>query len=101
MMTEQTVLHKHPDVATRTVDGCAVAISTAPAGGPPALLTFNATGTIIWDAVDGRTSVGEVLARLTARYPDAPEPQRRAETLALLEQLLSSGMLVEAQGAAA
>ena len=98
MLTNAIILAKHPDVATRTVDGRAVAISTASSGQPPTLITFNETGTVIWDLLDGHTSVGRLLERLAAGYPSVPAGQRERETLAILEQLVSAGMLVHQPG---
>ena len=94
MLTPATILTKHPDVACRTVDGHAIAIRSPRLHETPALVTFNETGTVIWDLLDGRTSVQVLLAQLAARYPETPADRRETETLALLEQLLAGGMVV-------
>lgn len=94
MVPKDTVFVKHPDVACRLVDGRAVAVNTAPLGQPPSLLTFNETGTAIWELLDGRQDVGAVLARLAERYPDTPADRRQTETLTFLEQLATAGLVV-------
>ena len=97
MIADQTVLSQHPDVATRTVDGRAVAIRPPLPNEPPALFTFNETGTVIWDLVDGRTSISALLEHLATLYPEMPAERRKTETLALLEQLVKVGMLMVSQ----
>ena len=97
MITGQTVLSQHPDVATRTVDGRAVAIRPPLSNEPPKILTFNETGTIIWDLLDGRTPVAAILAHLVDLYPGIPAERRERETLSLLEQLLAMDMITVPQ----
>lgn len=95
MVTTAAVLAPHPDVAWCTVDGRVVALQPLlAAGGQPLLGTLNATATAIWQLVDGRRTVAEILAALADRYPDAPAPQREAETLALVERLVAARLLV-------
>ena len=97
MIAQATLLTKHPDVACRTVGGSALALSTAARGPNPVLMTFNKTGTLIWNLLDGRTDVGTVLARLAERYPHVPSDRRAAETCAFLERLIQAGLLVESR----
>ena len=91
----QTVLTVDPLVASRVVDGCAVAVRPASPESLPLFLTFNATGTIIWEALlDGQTDLAALLDDLGRQYPETSAAQRRAETLAFLEQLVRDGLAV-------
>ena len=101
MILPRTIFAKHPDVACRTVDGRALAIRPPLPNQPPILLTFNETGTIIWDLLDGQTDVTAILARLATLYPDLPAERRETETLALLEQLLAAGVVTSQHEATA
>ncbi len=90
MINRCDIFAQHPDVACRTVDGRTVAIYSP----HPALLTFNETATMIWNLLDGRTSVQAILTRLAERYPMSPAEQREQEALAFLQQLVGAGMII-------
>ena len=77
----------------RIVDGRAVIIQPASADRPPILATLNATGTLIWEWLDGQTTIAQVLERLAARYPTMSAGRRTSETLAFLQQLVDSGLV--------
>lgn len=93
-LSPNTILAQHPAVAWRVVEGCAIALQPPSPKGSPQLLTFNDTGTIIWNLLDGRTSVEAMLARLAEWYPQTPREQQRIETYALLERLLAAGVVI-------
>ena len=51
------------------------------------LLTLNDTGTAVWELIDGRRSVRQILEALEAQFA-APSPEAlRQEALAFLERL--------------
>ena len=94
MLASQSRYVKHPDVACRTVDGLAVAVTMARADRIPALFSFNETGSVIWDLLDEQPSLQELLERLAARYPDVPSVEREADTLELLGRLIERGIVL-------
>ena len=51
-------------VATRTIDGQAVVVSSDDA----TLHSLNEVGTIIWEMADGNTSMAEIAEKLCVRY---------------------------------
>ena len=59
---------------------------------------LNAAGALTWDYCDGELSAGEIADELAALLPG--EPETRADTLALLDDLAQSGYLVTAEHAA-
>lgn len=93
-MAPQRVLAKHPDVASRVMEGRALALSTAVTTPHPVLLTFNRTGTAVWELLDGCTPVADVLTALRRRYPHVPAHQLEQETTAFLDRLLAAQLVI-------
>ena len=57
------------------------------------LFTLNATGKAIWDKVDGRRRLADIITELAAEYP-APSGEIAADVLGLVAELVRRGMLV-------
>lgn len=57
------------------------------------LFTLNATGKAIWERLDGRRSLNDVIAELAAEY-QAPPGEIETDVLGLVEELSRRRMLV-------
>ncbi len=58
------------------------------------LLMINAVGAEIWDLLDGRRSLGDIVQELRALSPDAPEPEEMlVQVEQFLQMLLSRGAI--------
>jgi len=77
-----------PDVAGRVFDGEAVVV--LPARGQ--VLVLNGVGSRVWELVDGKRSVGDVVGAIVAEY-ETSEEQAREDVLAFLKVLEVRGAL--------
>ena len=58
------------------------------------LITMNETGKAIWDRLDGKTSLREIVAAIAERY-NAPPGKIERDVRGLVEELVRRRMLVE------
>ncbi|MBN1967510.1 MAG: PqqD family protein, partial [Anaerolineae bacterium] len=56
-------------------------------------LVLNPTGVIVWQSIDGRRGLTEIVAELMQHYPDAPEANVVQDVAALLETLAEDGFI--------
>ena len=94
MISSSSVVKIRPDIRYRIVDGEAIVVQQTDAR----VLNLNPLGTRILTALDGRTPVGELLARLAAEYDVEPEVLA-ADALRYLDEL-SAAHVVEPTGPA-
>jgi hypothetical protein len=80
---------KNPALAWREIDEETVIIAPA----ENVMLELNPTGSFLWKNIDGRRTAHELAALLAAEYEVTPG-EALADTEALLEQLISSKLLV-------
>lgn len=59
--------------------------------------SLNPVGALIWNELSGGGSVGSALVRVTAEF-DVDDSTAKADTIELVEQLLSMGLLVPTTG---
>ena len=62
-----------------------------------AIFTLNETGRAIWDRLDGRRSLRDVVGELSAEF-QAPEGEIEADVLGLVEELARRKMVVPMAG---
>ncbi|RJO65891.1 MAG: PqqD family protein [Myxococcales bacterium] len=79
---------RNPRVATRTIDGQAVAVSPDDA----MLHTFNEIGTLIWELADGKTSLDAIAREVADRY-EIGLAQATADVASFCEELVERGIL--------
>lgn len=79
---------QNPLAAWRVYDGEAVIVSPQDS----MLHTLNETGTLVWEAADGRTPVSAIVARVCARY-DVELPDAERDVAAFIEGLQRQGLL--------
>ncbi len=58
----------------------------------PAGVALNATGMMVWDGIDGKRTVAEIITELRDRFADAP-PTLSEDVLAILEILREVGLI--------
>lgn len=88
MIELNSILKPRSDVRFRIVDGEAVVILQEDAR----VLSLNATGTGILAAMDGKRSVGDILAQMTEDYDVSPEALQ-ADALRYVDELLSAHVI--------
>jgi hypothetical protein len=88
------------DVVAREVEGelIIVPLVSGMAEDEDALFTLNATGRAIWDRLDGKRSLKDVVTELSTEY-DGPQGEIEADVLGLVGELAQRKM-VEIAGAA-
>jgi hypothetical protein len=87
-----------PAVIFRAVDEGAVLLST----GDEVYYGLNAVGSYIWEQLPpALTTLDDLIRALGRRYPDVPVDRLRADTQALLDDLLAHGLVSHADQAAA
>jgi hypothetical protein len=79
---------QNPRAAWRVYDGEAVIVSPDDSS----MHALNAIGTAVWQAADGATSVGAIIARLAAEL-DTPTELVERDVTAFVVQLASRGLL--------
>jgi hypothetical protein len=79
---------RNAQTAWRVYDGEAVVLLAENS----TLNTLNAVGTVIWEAADGKTPVGAIVARICEEFDVDPAEARRHAT-AFIEKLCQRGLL--------
>lgn len=77
------------------VDGRAILID----GQGTELITLNPVGTLVWNALDGERDSGQLAKDLVATFDGVTAEQLEGDINAFLEELRSSGLVVEADAA--
>jgi hypothetical protein len=94
MSTPKGPWQKNPALAWREIDDETVIISPT----ENVMHELNDTGSFLWKNVDGRRTAAELAALLAGEYEVTPDAAL-ADTEALLQQLISSKLLVPAEAA--
>ena len=87
-MDLNTVLTKSPDAASRTYDGQATIVLPSRAE----VKVLNEVGSRVWDAIDGRRTLGEILESIVSDY-DIPRAQLEQDVVAFVGDLRQHGMV--------
>jgi len=87
-MDLNTVLSKSPDAASRTYDGQATIVLPSRAE----VKVLNELGSRVWDAIDGRRTLAQILATLLEEY-DVPREQAERDVLDFVGELRTQGMV--------
>ena len=58
------------------------------------IFTMNATGKAIWNLLDGKNSIQNIIEILKNDY-DSPQDEIEEDVMGLVEELVNQGMLVE------
>jgi len=84
------------DVVAREIEGELIIVPLVAGIGDleDELFTLNETGKAIWDQLDGKRSLGEVITALAQTF-QAPPGEIEADVLGLVEELVRRRMLVE------
>jgi hypothetical protein len=91
------ILEKHfikkRDLVTRSILGETILVPVRiNAGDLDAIYTLNEVGTVIWDLLDGKSSVGQIIEALYKDYEVAPEEAAHG-TVDFLESLEKTGLI--------
>jgi hypothetical protein len=83
------------DVVAREIEGEIIIVPLVAGIGDleDELFTLNETGRAIWDKLDGRRSLNEIIKELSAEY-QAPPGELEADVLGLVSELARRRMLV-------
>jgi hypothetical protein len=91
-MDRTTVLERNPDVVARDLaDGAGAVLLNLETG---AYHGLNPTGLVTWNALERRSTVGEVAAAVRVAIPDAP-PSLEADVQAFLQGALQRDLIRE------
>jgi hypothetical protein len=82
-------IKRSSDVTFEVVDGQAVLIDRQ----GRELLTLNAVGTVVWQALDGTTDQKGIVRTLAAEFPDVKSVEIEMDVRAFISELGSSGLL--------
>jgi hypothetical protein len=95
MSNFDTVARPSPDVVARDIEGEIIIVPLAAGIGETEdeLYTLNETGRAVWDRLDGRRTLGQVVEELAVEY-EASEEVLRADVLGLVDELLKRKILV-------
>ena len=94
-MNRDSVYVVSDDVVAREIEGEIIIVPLVAGIGDleDELFTLNETGKAIWDRLDGRRSLNDVITELTAEY-QAPPGEIETDVLGLVEELSRRRMLV-------
>jgi hypothetical protein len=87
-MDLNTVLSKSPDAASRTYDGQATIVLPSRAE----VKVLNEIGSRVWDSIDGRRTLGQILDVLLEDY-DIPREEAERDMLEFVGELRTHGMV--------
>ncbi len=95
LVNEKTVCVPSSDVVARDIEGELVIVPLVAGIGDleDELFTLNETGRAVWDRLDGRRKLGQVISDLEAEY-DAPEGEIASDVLGLADELVRRSILV-------
>jgi hypothetical protein len=84
-----------PDIVARDIEGEIIIVPLVAGIGDmeDELYSLNETGRAVWDRLDGRRTLGQVVKELAGEY-DAAEDVLRADVLGLVDELLKRKILV-------
>lgn len=60
------------------------------------LLTLNPVGTLVWEALDGKREIDELIDRLLPQFVDVSREELEQDVVEFLEELESSELIVDA-----
>jgi len=89
ILSSATILRRSPDVRYRILDGEAVVVHQASGE----VLGLNEVGARLLDSLDGRRTLGELMAAIQPEYAVEAEVFAR-DSLAFLAELVAKGVLV-------
>jgi hypothetical protein len=87
-MDLNTVLSKSPDAASRTYDGQATIVLPSRAE----VKVLNAIGSKVWDSIDGRRTLAQILETVLEDY-EIPREQAERDMLEFVGELRTQGMV--------
>jgi len=87
-MDLNTVLSRSPDAASRTYDGQATIVLPSRAE----VKVLNEFGSRVWDSIDGRRTLSQILDALLDDY-DIPRAQVERDMLDFVGELRAQGMV--------
>lgn len=87
-MTLDMILTRSPDAAYRIYDGQATIVLPAKAE----VNVLNEFGSAVWDAIDGKRTLGQILDGLLPQY-DISREQAEADLLEFVAALQAHGMV--------
>jgi hypothetical protein len=84
------------DVVARKIEGELIIVPLVAGIGDleDELYTLNDTGKAIWDQLDGKMTLGEIIATLDQDY-DAPPGEIEQDVIGLVQELVRRRMLIE------
>ena len=87
------------DTVAREIEGELVIVPLATGMGDMEddLFTLNDTGRAIWDKLDGKRTVADIVADLAALF-DAPATAIQTDVIEFMQEVLKRGMIVESKG---
>jgi len=93
----ESVYEPSTDLVARDIEGELIIIPLVSGIGDieDELLSLNGTGRSIWDRLDGRKKLGEVVSELGAEF-DEPREQIEADVVGFVSELLNRRLVVEA-----
>ena len=91
------ILEKHflkkRDLVTRSILGETIVVPVRTSVGDlDAIYTLNEVGTVIWDRLDGKSSVGQIIEAISRQYEVAPEDSAK-DVADFLESLEKAGLI--------
>ena len=96
VISNDAVYAPSEDIVAREIEGELIIIPLAAGIGDmeDELYTLNETGRAIWNRLDGRVTLGEIIATLSEDF-DAPPGEIEHDVLGLVQELAKRRMLVE------
>lgn len=91
-MTMQTILVRKAEIMAADMDGSTVMMDIQTGK----YYSLGEVGGVIWEILEQPTAVDSLIEQLMNKY-DVSREQCEAETLRFLEQLMGSGLVLEAQ----
>lgn len=100
-VSNEQIFRPSDEVVVRQIEGELILVPlTSGVGDLEAeLFSLNDTGKAVWERLDGRKSVAEVVTELRGMYED-PDDQIESHVKGLLGELSSRGMVVDAAAGA-
>ena len=90
---------KRDDLVTRSITGETIIVPIqGHVGDLDGIYTLNDVGTTIWDLIDGKVSVGQIVDTVRNEY-DVPPEDLKHDLIALVSELSAQGLVIIEDGA--
>ncbi len=86
----EEIFQKNPEIVYRIIDGNAILVSSK----DDKIMSINEVGTRIWDLLDGKTTIKEIIVKITEEF-DVDQDTAKDDVQEFVEKCLKINIISE------